>query len=923
MEDNSFLKLSKKIEEILEKNDYLEKKVEQLTKSVDNHEFKIQELLLLLRKNNIHPTTTTTSTITTNNNSTCVGISNSPPLSPRTSTDLMTNNNSNNSSATSSTTPSPTQTSTITTTSQIDPNSLTNSNNSFIPINSPISQTTVNNNNNSNNSNNQTITSPLSTSSSNSNSNSNSSSPIVSPVSSPQLSGSGNRPRIQFLGNGRMPSTGNLFKKEDSSDSLLKYSKDSEHLYIVPTTPRPSKSPSMDFIASTSLINTVSSNNIDSTNNNDNNSILNDQQNQQQQNQQQQNQQQQQEEINFITTEDKLPNLPDSNCQWAIIWEYSANDDEWTKALIIVEIDAKPFAKGALRNAYQLKIRSNAMQCFNHFTTPIHEKYMEGKKLNLSQIPKLNQNLSLDTLYVAKDSKTSVNFNRYFEDVKMQMVCKSYGERYNSNHPPKKIEFLSAWVIEIQGTTNYRVGNRNSSNNTLYGLELFMKGEFKKQNSNFGTVFTERNTPQSFSHFTYECTTHEMVVVDIQGVDDIYTDPQVHTKDGRGYGEGNLGQKGIEKFLISHKCSPICLQFGLPPIGLETGRNAHRVIRGTMLLPDLTPDLYEPEYPLIENQPSNPLNSELTSIVHLSGHDERVCSLLINQDKTKLYSASADGYVKIWNLTNNEDLSKIQMIDSFRAHRRSIEKMLLNEKYLFTASSDGTIKIWSLPTTTTTTTSKQSSSSSSSYECIGKLEDHTAEVNDMCIDIENNFLVSCSFDKQIKIYDLSTFKCIKSLNAHGKSIKSIYMSGKYLFSSSNDQSIKIWDLEMCMCVYGMNDAHDAPITSLRMFGNRLFSASKDGEIKDWNLSTFQPTTTLDQHNMAITDILVTSNGYLFVSSDDSTIRIIDISNQNEPIKIISSTKAHRSGVNSLATDGKRIFSGGCDNLIKVWNWKNK
>ncbi|KAN0029227.1 hypothetical protein ACTFIV_011106 [Dictyostelium citrinum] len=909
MEDNNSLlkSLSKKIEEILEKNDYLEKKVEQLTKSVDNHEFKIQELLLLLRKNNIHTTTTTTTTII-NNNSTSVGISNSPPLSPRTSTDSMTNNN--NLSASSSTTSSPTSTqiSTITTTSQIDPNSLINANNSFIPITSPISQTTVNNNgsntNINNNSNNQTNTSPLSTSSTNSNSNSNSSSPVISPVSSPQLSGSGNRPRIQFLGSGRMPSTGNLFKKEDSSDSLLKYSKDSEHLYIVPTTPRPSKSPSMDFIASTSLVNTVSSNIDNSNTNNDNDSTINDQQLQQQQ---------QQQQVNLITTEDKLPNLPDSNCQWAIIWEYSANDDEWTKALIAVEIDAKPFAKGALRNAYQLKIRSNAMQCFNHFSTPIHDKYMEGKKLNLSQIPKINQNLSLDTLYVAKDSKTSVNFNRYFEDVKMQMVCKSYGERYNSNHPPKKIEFLSAWVIEIQGTTNYRVGNRNSSSNTLYGLELFMKGEFKKQNSNFGTVFTERNTPQSFSHFTYECTTHEMVVVDIQGVDDIYTDPQVHTKDGKGYGEGNLGQKGIEKFLISHKCSPICLQFGLPPIGLETGRNAHRVIRGTMLLPDLTPDLFEPEYPFIENQPSNPSNSELTSIVHLSGHDERVCSLLINQDKTKLYSASADGWIRVWNLINDDnDLSKIQMIDSFRAHRRSIEKMVLNDKYLFTASSDGIIKIWSLP-----------NSPKQSYECVHKLEDHTAEVNDMCIDVENNFLVSCSFDKQIKIYDLSTFKCIKSLNAHGKSIKSIYMSGKYLFSSSNDQSIKIWDLEMCMCVYGMNDAHDAPITSLRMFGNRLFSAGKDGEIKDWNLSTFQPTTTLDQHNMAITDILVTSNGYLFVSSDDSTIRIIDVSNQNEPMKIISSTKAHRSGVNSLATDGKRIFSGGCDNLIKVWNWKNK
>ena len=46
-----------------------------------------------------------------------------------------------------------------------------------------------------------------------------------------------------------------------------------------------------------------------------------------------------------------------------------------------------------------------------------------------------------------------------------------------------------------------------------------------------------------------------------QGVADIYTDPQMHTvgtdvKVGRG--QGNLGQKGIEKFLKTHQCNAIC-----------------------------------------------------------------------------------------------------------------------------------------------------------------------------------------------------------------------------------------------------------------------------------------------------------------------------------------------------------------------------
>ena len=45
----------------------------------------------------------------------------------------------------------------------------------------------------------------------------------------------------------------------------------------------------------------------------------------------------------------------------------------------------------------------------------------------------------------------------------------------------------------------------------------------------------------------------KFMIVDIQGVQDIYTDPQIHTIDGKGYGEGNLGIRGIALFFLSHR----------------------------------------------------------------------------------------------------------------------------------------------------------------------------------------------------------------------------------------------------------------------------------------------------------------------------------------------------------------------------------
>jgi myosin-heavy-chain kinase len=558
-----------------------------------------------------------------------------------------------------------------------------------------------------------------------------------------------------------------------------------------------------------------------------------------------------------------------------IVWEYDPATDEWARGVIVVKLEKGAFAEGALRTAHLVDVIGTVVPCE---TTA--EASILGDKTLKSSVPL--EVGKMGNQYVAKISKQPVPSERYFEDVKMQVLCKELGNKFNQQGAPKRVEFLMAWVLQV---------TRNNES-VIYGLEPFIEGEFKKMNSNFGVVLTDRNTPQAFSHFTYEHSSHNLLVIDIQGVNDQYTDPQIHTKDGKGYGLGNMGHRGIERFLKTHVCNPICLQLNLPLLNVDPVSLRRRHLRGTMKAPSLDADLsHLPKLPSLDvPDPYSSEKGEFQCVHTLTGNEDRVISLCLDSKRNYLFSATADGTVKVWNSTN------WTAITTFRAHRKSIESMCINDKHLFTASADHALKVWEL----------------GDFSLVERMRDHTGEVN--CVVVSGDALYSASFDKTIKVWSTSTFKCNHSLEGHSKSVKCLFVAGGVLISGSNDGTIRVWNLTKMTCIFSV-EAHDGWVKTLAVHNHSLYSGAFDYKIKEWDLRNFMATKTFGEHTDNITCLCATQK-YLVSASEDKTVKVWAYGEE----KAVATLKGHRAGVQSVVADGKHIISASDDYNIKVWKW---
>lgn len=223
-------------------------------------------------------------------------------------------------------------------------------------------------------------------------------------------------------------------------------------------------------------------------------------------------------------------------------------------------------------------------------------------------------------------------------------------------------------------------------------------------------------------------------------------------------------------------------------------------------------------------------------------------------------------------------------------------------------SYDRTLKLWNV----------------SNNQSFGTLSNHLGSIsgiNAIAVHPNGNTFATACIDKSIKLWNFRSGQPIRNLEGHEGQVYSAAYSpdGKTVISGSADQTLKLWDWNRGELLKTFSGHKDKVVASVfHPDGKRFASASFDKTIKIWDVATGAEILNITGHSAAVNAIAFSPDGKLLISgSQDQTVKIWDVATG----KLIQTLSGHTGNVLAIAVnhEGTAIASGGSDETIRIWD----
>ncbi|CAN8286250.1 unnamed protein product [Cochlearia groenlandica] len=294
----------------------------------------------------------------------------------------------------------------------------------------------------------------------------------------------------------------------------------------------------------------------------------------------------------------------------------------------------------------------------------------------------------------------------------------------------------------------------------------------------------------------------------------------------------------------------------------------------------------------------------LVMVAALDEHKKDIKGIALPQGSDKLYSASSDGVLRIWDCHSGQCVQETNLqaeagslisedswvflglpnaVKAFNVQTckdlhlngpvGQVNAMVVGNGMLFGGTSSGSISVW-----------KATGNESDPFKFLTSLEGHSGEVK--CLIVGGQILYSGSVDRTIKAWDLDTLQCKMTMRQHSDTLTSLLCWDQYLLSSSLDGTIKVWGAseggnlkvihtrrveQSVHALCGLHDAEAKPI---------IFCSYHNGTVGIYDLPSFKERGKMFSANTMST-LTIGPEGLLFSGDKSGKLRVWNLSSSSK------------------------------------------